>query len=261
MDGLELSRALRATEWGRNVYIFMLTGMASQEDLVHAYEAGVDEYVTKPINILAMQARLRAAARFVQLQLEWEDNRAQLKQFASELAIANRRLEQVALTDALTGLCNRRAAMELLGQAWSAATRNDTPLSVMIIDIDHFKRINDRYGHATGDQALREVAAALRGAARREDGLCRIGGEEFLVICQHADTQAALNSAERLRHTIEELVIQAADAPIRASVSIGVARKEAGAKDPDALVGAADKALYAAKEQGRNRVCLFDGGV
>jgi diguanylate cyclase (GGDEF)-like protein len=260
MDGLELCKALRAAEWAKDIYLLMLTSVESEDELIKAYEAGIDEYVTKPINVRALQARLRAAWRYVKLHSEWERDRAQLKQFAAELAIANRKLEHAAHTDPLTGLFNRRAAMTLLAQAWSAATRSKVSLVVMAIDIDHFKSINDQHGHAAGDTALKEVAKTLRANLRNEDSLYRIGGEEFLVVCQNTDMKASLHSAERLRKAVQALEIEVGQTLIKTAICIGVAQKEAAMKDVDALVNMADKALYAAKHAGRNRTCLFTQG-
>jgi len=260
MDGLELCKALRAAEWAKDIYLLMLTSVESEEELIKAYEAGIDEYVNKPVNVRALQARLRAAWRYVKLHSEWERDRAQLKQFAAELAIANRKLEHAAHTDPLTGLFNRRAAMTLLAQAWSAATRSNASLVVMAIDIDHFKSINDQYGHAAGDTALKEVAKTLRENLRNEDSLYRVGGEEFLVVCQNTDMKAALHSAERLRKAVQALQIEVCKTLIRTAVCIGVAQKEPAMKEVDALVNTADKALYAAKGAGRNRTCLITQG-
>ncbi len=260
MDGLELCEALRATEWGRDLYLIMLTSVEAEDELVKAYTTGIDDYVTKPVNVRALQARLRAAWRYVKLQEQWEKDRAQLKEFAAELAIANRKLQHAALTDPLTGLSNRRAAMDLLAQAWSAATRGNHTLAVMVIDIDHFKGINDRYGHAVGDQVLRDVAMTLRANARREEHVCRVGGEEFLAICQDGDIEAAVHAAERLRLAVQALKISGAHGTVRTSVSIGIAAKEPETINTDALVSAADKALYTAKRNGRNCTCLMTRG-
>ena len=123
MSGLELSRALRATEWGQTIYLIMLTSVESEDEISEAFEAGVDDFLTKPVNIRTLRARLRAAWHYVQLLEAWERDRAQLKQFAAELAISNRRLEHAAMTDLLTSLPNRRAGMTSLAKAWSAASR------------------------------------------------------------------------------------------------------------------------------------------
>ncbi len=258
MSGLELTRSLRATEWGQNLYIIMLTSIEDEEEIITAFDAGVDDYVTKPINIRAFRARLRAAWHYRKLQESWERDREQLKRFAAELAVTNRKLKHYALTDVLTELPNRRAGMESLSEAWSIASRTDQLMAVMLIDIDHFKRINDNYGHAIGDKVLQEVASSIRNIARKGDTFCRMGGEEFLVVCHNGNTDAksAVLFAERLRQHVKEQKINIDDIQIQTSISIGVALKEAGMKSEDHLVNAADKALYAAKNAGRNKVFL-----
>ena len=255
LDGYELSQALRATEDGSRMHL-LLTGQGNDENqLTLAYEAGADGYVPLSVSARSLHTRLLAAQRMIQLQTAWEKDRTQLRQIAAELAVANRRLGTAALTDQLTGLSNRRSAMDQLEQAWSAASRSGMPLAVMVIDIDHFKQINDTYGHAAGDTVLREAAATLRTSARREDSVCRIGGEEFLVICPNTDLKAAMVSAERMRVNLSESRISLGQTTRSLTVSIGVAAREPGMMDADALVSSADKALYAAKEAGRNQAC------
>lgn len=257
MDGLELCRALRATEWGQTMYVIMLTGVDDEEEILKAFEVGVDDYVTKPVNVRALRARLRAAWHYVKLLESWELDRAKLKQFAAELAISNRRLEHAALTDLLTDLPNRRSGMYALAQAWQGSVRSGQPLAVMVIDIDLFKKINDKHGHAVGDVVLREVGKAIQESARKDDSICRLGGEEFLVICRNTDMGSALLAAERLRKLVGTLRIMVGDMDIQTTVSIGVACKEAEMHDADILVGAADNALYGAKNSGRNRTCVM----
>lgn len=260
MDGLDLARALRATEWGQTIYLIMLTGLETEDEVSEAFEAGVDDFLVKPVNVRTLRARLRAARHYVQLLDAWERDRAQLKQFAAELAISNRRLAHAAMTDLLTNLPNRRSGMNALAKAWAAASRFEQPLSVMMLDIDHFKRVNDSHGHAVGDTVLRDVAQAIQQSARKDDSVCRMGGEEFLVICSNTDLKAAIQAAERLRRMVERLRIQAGDAEIQTSVSIGVATREVGMTETDALVNAADRALYRAKQAGRNRSCVVVQG-
>ncbi|MDX9885948.1 diguanylate cyclase [Thauera sp.] len=260
LSGLELTRALRATEWGQTIYLIMLTSLDTEEEVSEAFEAGVDDFLAKPVNLRTLRARLRAAWHYVQLLEAWERDRAQLKQFAAELAISNRRLEHAAMTDLLTGLPNRRAGMAALTKAWAASQRFEQPLSVLVLDIDHFKRVNDTHGHAVGDKVLTEVAQEIHRAARKNDSVCRMGGEEFLMICQNTDLKAALFAADRLRRTIEAMTIEAGGVKIRSSVSIGVASREARMADSDAMINAADRALYRAKESGRNRSCIIVQG-
>ena len=260
MDGLEFCRALRATEWGQSMYVIMLTSVDEEKALIEAFEAGVDDYVTKPVNIPALRARTRAALRYVKLLEAWERDRAQLKQFAAELAISNRKLEHAALTDLLTGMPNRRAGLDALSQEWSGANRSGLPLSVIMIDIDHFKSINDSYGHAVGDVVLKEAAKAIQNMARRNDSVCRLGGEEFLVICHNTDLKSAYHAAERLRKRVGATHIGIGDSDIQIAISVGVACREFDTADVAAMVNAADKALYAAKHEGRNQTCLVSHG-
>lgn len=260
MDGLEFCRAVRATEWGQSIYLIMLTNQEAEDEIIEAFDAGVDDYVTKPLNGRALRARMRAALHYVKLLGSWERDREQLKQFAAELAISNRKLERYALTDLLTGLPNRRAGMNALAQAWSSANRSGQPVAVMMIDIDQFKSVNDAHGHATGDKVLIVVAEAIRDAARKDDSVCRLGGEEFLVICHHGDLNSTLLAAERLRQKIRSLRIKVGNAEIRTSISIGVACKEPPMPEAEALVKAADMALYAAKHGGRDRIFLIAAG-
>ncbi|MDT8398466.1 MAG: diguanylate cyclase [Pseudomonadales bacterium] len=258
LDGSELCEALRETEEGRRMHILLMTDEHSEEQLSRAYEAGADGFAPSTISAKGLRAQLFAAQRLVRLQNAWEKDRTQLRQIAAELAVANRRLANAALTDPLTGLPNRRSALEQLEQAWSATTRSELPLSVMVVDIDDFKRINDTFGHAAGDIVLREAAETLRSSARRGDSACRIGGEEFLVICPDTDINAAMKSAERLRTTLEGRRMAIGQQEQHITVSIGVATRRACTSDIDALVSAADQALYAAKQEGRNRCCSAD---
>lgn len=260
MDGLEFCRAVRATQWGQSIYLIMLTGLETEDEIIGAFDAGVDDYVTKPLNVRALRARMRAALHYVKLLGAWERDRAQLKQFAAELAISNRKLEHYALTDLLTGLPNRRAGINALAQAWSAANRSGQLVAVMMIDVDRFKNVNDTHGHAVGDKVLIEVAEAIRDASRKDDSICRLGGEEFLVICHHADPNSTLRAAERLRQRVKALRISVGAAVIQTSISIGVACKESVMADADALLKAADMALYAAKAGGRDRIRLIAAG-
>ena len=260
MDGIDFCRALRATDWGQSMYVIMLTGVETEEKIVEAFEAGVDDYISKPMNFRALSARMRAALHYVKLLEAWEQDRTQLKQFAAELAISNRRLEHAAMTDLLTGMPNRRAGMEALDKTWGASLRTGQPVAALMIDVDHFKSVNDQYGHAVGDLVLQEVAKGIQAAARKDDSVSRIGGEEFLLVCHNADARTALLAAERLRKMVKALKINIAGLEVHVSVSIGVANREKGMLDTDDMVLAADKALYAAKKAGRDRVCLFAQG-
>ncbi len=250
MDGLTLCRHLRANDAWRNIYMVILTAQENPDRLIEAFEAGVDDYLVKPISPKIFFARLRAAQRVIQMQAELADDREQLQRLANELTAANQRLQQLALTDVLTGLPNRRAAMQRLEQEWSSTRRNHRPLVCMIVDIDHFKSINDKFGHPVGDLALKNTAQMLRQAARAQDLVCRFGGEEFLVICPDTDIAAAYQGAERLRQQVALMTVTGVTA---LTISIGVAEAGGDMATPDELLSRADKCLYAAKQAGRNR--------
>jgi diguanylate cyclase (GGDEF)-like protein len=170
--------------------------------------------------------------------------------------VANRRLQQAALTDSLTGLPNRRYAMERLEQEWGATSRTQRPLSCMVVDVDQFKQLNDSYGHDSGDVVLRQVAAVLRKEARAEDVICRLGGEEFLVICPDTPIASALHLAERLRAGVSGCKATNGAINHSVTVSIGVAQREPAMTRMDELIKAADTALYDAKRAGRNQVAV-----
>lgn len=259
MDGLELVRALRATKMGRGIYVLLLTQVEDDQRLVEAFEAGADDFVVKPVSPRVLGARLRAGQRVVRLQQELERDREEIRHFAAELAITNRRLQEAALTDALTGFPNRRYAIERIQQEWIASTRNRRPLSCMLIDLDGFKQINDSHGHDVGDMVLRQAADALRVALRGQDVICRTGGDEFIVICPDTELDAAMTCGERLREAVEALVVETGGPRLKLTISVGVAVRDASMEDVDALIKRADQGAYKAKQRGRNLVASMQG--
>ena len=254
MNGLELTRALRQTKIGRSIYILIMTGLEDDDRLIEAFENGVDDFMNKPINPRVLAARLRAGQRVIRLQQELDRDREEIRRFAAELAVSNRRLQEVALTDSLTGFPNRRYAIERIQQEWSVSSRTRRPLSGMVIDVDQFKTYNDSHGHDVGDAVLRQVAASIKGALRAQDIVARTGGDEFLVICPDSGLDAALACAERVRFAVESAPLTAGGQTHHMSVSIGVATRDTVMTDPDALIKRADQALYLAKNKGRNRI-------
>jgi diguanylate cyclase (GGDEF)-like protein len=253
MDGITLCRKLRESSKRCDVYVIILTIQESVDRLVEAFEAGADDYLVKPVAQKVFFARLRAAQRVVQLQEELAFDREQLLRFSKDLAASNERLQRLALTDALTELPNRRFAMERLEQEWALSKRGDRTLSCMMVDIDYFKPINDKFGHPAGDEALKLVASTLRQSARTQDVVCRYGGEEFVVICPDTGIDAAYQCAERLRLNVAALKFKNQEAGIRLTISIGVAEKKEGVASIEKLLNRADECLYAAKQGGRNR--------
>lgn len=254
ISGIELTRALRQTKIGRGVYILIMTSLEADERLIEAFENGVDDFMSKPINPRVLAARLRAGQRVIRLQQELDRDREEIRRFAAELAVSNRRLQEVALTDALTGFPNRRYALERVQQEWQVSSRNRRPLSTMVIDVDMFKMYNDTHGHDIGDAVLKQVAGAVKGALRAQDVVARTGGDEFLVICPDTGLDAALACAERVRFAVESAPLLVDGRLLEASVSIGVATRDNVMKEPDSLIKRADQALYLAKSKGRNCV-------
>jgi diguanylate cyclase (GGDEF)-like protein len=262
MGGIDLCRTIRGEKTIPFVYILLLAAQAMDEGgVIEAFEAGADEVSQHPIGRDELLARLRPAGRLVMLQKELTRRQLDMHRYNAEIAHANRKLEEsnwklrhAATTDELTGLANRRAAFARLNEHWVSADRYKHGLACVAIDIDHFKAINDTYGHAAGDRVLREAAGVLASVTRRGETLCRIGGEEFLVLCPHAAAAEAAIGAERMRAGVENAPIKVGDREVRVTISLGVAERKADMTHPDDLLRAADDALYAAKAAGRNRV-------
>lgn len=252
-DGIEAIRTLATYERLSTLPVIMVTAMQDSETLRGAFEVGATDYITKPINEIELLARVGAA-----LRLKREIDRREKIQ--KELEAANDRLKQISLTDGLTGLANRRHFDQVLQQEWGRAVRNRTPLSLILADVDHFKRFNDTYGHQEGDSCLTVVAAALGECANRSSDLAaRYGGEEFALILPDTDIAGARAVGECLLANVTARAIPhgaSAVGPI-VSVSAGVASLIPSADlSARALIAAADQALYQAKEAGRGRIML-----
>lgn len=257
MSGIELASALRQTRVGRSIYIVILTSLEEEDRLIEAFEHGVDDFINKPLKPRVLAARIRAGQRVVSLQEEIEADREEIRRFAAELATTNRRLQEVALTDALTGFPNRRYAMERIAQEWASAIRSGQDLACMMVDVDEFKKINDVYGHDIGDQALRLTAQALKQGLRAHDVVCRTGGDEFLIICPNTTLDQALACAERVRRAVDGLEINLPNAVVDLTISLGVSVRDEAMADFEALIRRADQALLQSKQRGRNRVSQF----
>ncbi len=249
MNGIEFCKVLRCNELWRNVHVFVMLTQENLDRVESIFEAGASDYLTKPVNSIVLGARLRVTQCMVQLQDELKVEHEQLRNVAAQLAASNQRLQQMALTDVLTELPNRRHANDYLEQQWAVAERSGRPLSCMMVDVDFFKKVNDTYGHKVGDDVLKQVAQILRSSARKQDLVCRFGGEEFLVICPDAPADQIYQYAERLRQNVAM-----GDTHLGASVtiSIGVASKSPALLNAEMLLQLADKRLYKAKELGRN---------
>ncbi|GAA3978382.1 diguanylate cyclase [Allohahella marinimesophila] len=200
----------------------------------------------------------------VELELHVRERTQALEHTMAELADANRELKLLSTTDELTGLSNRRSINATLQREWGRSERQGMALSVLLLDLDHFKAVNDQYGHPFGDQALREVAKLLTSVVQRPTDLVgRWGGEEFIILLADTTAQSAVAVAERIRELVAKTVISHEAVSINLSMSIGVAATlpanvQTGYRTPDLLVDAADRALYLAKQNGRNRVELMN---
>jgi diguanylate cyclase (GGDEF)-like protein len=256
MDGMDLCRAIRSNEDLGFVYTIMVTGHADEERLVEAFDAGVDDFLPKPFTAKEILARLRAGQRIIELEAALAQRTSQVQLQNARLEIANERLLQLATTDELTGLHNRRAAMERLRELWDLARRYDLAISCILLDIDHFKHVNDVAGHDGGDRVLCQITRVLRQTTRTCDLVCRMGGEEFLILCPNTTLEKATLLGERLRRAVETSGFTNASAFHRVTVSIGVAERSPIMVSAEAMLKAADNALYSAKRAGRNRLCV-----
>jgi two-component system cell cycle response regulator len=241
MDGVVLAHELRSSRNLLARYVIMLTGEDDQEAKVEGLELGADDYITKPFQYAELLARIRAGKRIVDLQ--------------KELFEANKRLELLSITDGLTRLYNHRYFQDELARAFEESSRYERPLSLAIIDIDFFKKVNDTYGHAVGDEVLKCVSHLFRDSVRATDLVARYGGEEFAVMMPETELDDAITFAEKIRSMVESTTADTQAGPLKVTVSIGVsAVPRTKARSAKELVIHADKALYRAKKAGRNRV-------
>ncbi len=253
MDGVEVARRVKSNPKLPFIPIIMQTALDSTEDKVEGLEAGADDYITKPIEFPELKARLRSMLRIKRLQEELEERER-------ELLEANERLRHVSQTDGLTGLDNRRHLEEQLEQMFAHAKRLHEPFSCVMVDLDRFKSVNDTYGHQAGDAVLKQLARLLKNEARDQvDRVGRYGGEEFMLLLPGTVLDAAVTFAERVRKEIETRTFTFDGGTLKRTASFGVAGwPHPRVPNCDALVRAADDALYVAKETGRNRVIRFD---
>jgi diguanylate cyclase (GGDEF)-like protein len=237
MDGFKVCRMLKENESTRDVPILFLTVEANVVHLARALDCGATDYIRKPVNEIELQARVRVALRDQQLV---------------------RTLKEQARIDALTSLSNRAALDDALAAAASAHKRMGTPASLLMIDVDRFKGINDTYGHGVGDEVLRAIGQAVARTCRPYDSPCRFGGDEFAVVFGQVEGEDAHSATNRLLVGLREIEVRAGDAPVDFTVSAGLVTSfdSDGLFEPDELLKAADVALYAAKANGRDRLVV-----
>jgi len=240
LTGLEVCRRIRQRSREPYIYILLLTSKSQKEDLIEGMEAGADDYITKPFDQHELQVRLRAGKRLADLQ--------------AELLSAREALREQATRDSLTHIWNRSSILEMLSRELARAERERTPVGVVIVDLDHFKNVNDSHGHLAGDAVLCEAARRMQGAIRHYDSIGRYGGEEFLILLPGCDEQSSFTQAERLRRQIENAEMSLNETCLRLTASFGVTCAMPGDPwTPEGLIRKADEALYLAKKLGRNR--------
>jgi diguanylate cyclase (GGDEF)-like protein len=244
MDGVEICRKVRKLAREPYTFILLLTSKGEQEDIIEGMEAGADDYITKPFNQNELRVRLAAGKRIVKLNEEILDMRNDLK--------------RQAIYDELTGVYNRHYMVEILEKEFSRALRYQTELSCLLLDLDYFKEINDTFGHAFGDMVLREFSTCLKHEARKTDIPFRYGGEEFMLLLPNTDIGGALNVAEKIRSACETKKYDDGNNSTTVTISIGIASvKQNQLIDGKEFMAFADKALYRAKTEGRNRVEVY----
>ncbi len=245
MDGLEICRRMRENPRTNYTYIILLTSKDNPKDIIAGIQAGADDYMTKPVNFLELQARLQTGRRIIEL----EDSLLEIQ----------KRLTELATRDGLTSLWNRAAILKFLEEELEHGARDGYASSIIMIDVDRFKKINDLHGHQAGDVVLRAVADSVQKSVRPYDKVGRYGGDELLVVLPNCSLYQVSKIAERIRAAAAGRKVRPAGRSIGVSLSLGCTSSECFPKpDVDGLILASDKALYEAKRDGRNRVSLSD---
>jgi two-component system chemotaxis family response regulator WspR len=260
VDGFTLVRFFRADPQTSAIPIIVLSSKEDPRDKSRAFEIGASDYLVKIPDRVELVARVRAHSRSFLAQRERDEAYRALEVLKGELEIKNQELARISMQDGLTGLANRRRFDEVLDRECRRAIREETHLSLLMIDVDFFKKYNDSYGHQAGDECLRQVAAAVGATARRPGDLAaRYGGEEFSVILPNTPEEGASNVADKIREGIAALNLphMASTVASRVTLSLGIATTRAGGNagenaSPKVLVERADAALYAAKRAGRD---------
>ena len=250
-DGMQVMRAIKRDRVMSTVPVVVMTVKRDVKSKVECLKSGADDYIVKPFHFDELDAVLRSSLKKRYLYTSLERANRQLRD-------ANERLVKLTVTDERTNLLNDRYLKRRLGEEFKRAQRYGTPLSVAMLDLDHFKEVNDKYGHDCGDQVLREFGNLLTASARTTDIVGRFGGEEFLMVLPNTDGIRAAIVAERVRKAAEEHVYKYKESLVRVTTSAGVASVPANAQvhDENELLKAADQALYRAKQASRNRVIL-----
>ncbi len=240
MEGPQICARIRERKNRPYIYVLLLTARTEKRDLLRGLELGADDYLTKPFDSEELRARMLVGERILTLQ--------------DDLIAAREELRFRATHDVLTGVANRAAVMDALRGELSRQVREQRSFGVLMVDIDHFKNVNDTFGHLCGDEVLRSVTRRMKECVRPYDTLGRYGGEEFLIVASDVDSVSVMTLAERIRSLIESKPVVTQAGQVRVTVSVGAAVSSSTRNaDPQMLLRLADQALYRAKDKGRNR--------
>lgn len=240
LDGTEICRRMRFRRNVQSTYLLLVSARSTKQDMIAGLRSGADDYLVKPVDLAEMEARLLVGMRSVELR--------------NDLEASRERLLKEATHDVLTEILNRRGIVEALKREFARSSRSGSPVSVALIDVDHFKRVNDTWGHQAGDMVLSTLAERFSSGLRKYDMVGRFGGEEFLLLLPGSDGREATQTAERIRKIVRQTRFDSGVGDLRVTISAGVASKSASDSDPTDLLRRADNALYLAKESGRDRV-------
>jgi len=242
MDGITLCKKIRENIKEPYIYMIILTMRNKKNDLIESMEAGADDFISKPFDADVLKVRLRAGIRILDLH--------------NALISAREELRIQATYDQLTALFNRRAIMDMFNREISRASRESSPIGVLMVDVDHFKKINDNYGHPAGDIVLKEAANRMKDSVRTYDSVGRFGGEEFLVILPKCGMNEVMIVAERLKKSISSQNFDLDNESIKVTISIGATNiiPDSIKIDQDFIIQLVDTALYKAKKNGRDRI-------
>ncbi|MCP4349229.1 MAG: diguanylate cyclase [Desulfobacterales bacterium] len=239
MEGIDICKLLHESDKTPFIYTILLTSRADKEDIVEALDNGAYDFLSKPVHSAELRSRIAVGVRLV----EADDK---LREYAAEM-------ERLATTDSLTGLYNRRYFFEKAGKELELAMQNKTQLSLILMDIDHFKKVNDTYGHFAGDEALKALTACCKETLYDYDLFSRFGGEEFAILLPGTDKDTAFKLAEQMRKVIGEISIDFTGQSFNVTVSIGVASMDNTGESLETILKRADDAMYQAKKNGRNQ--------
>jgi len=244
MSGFEVCKEIRKIKESTQLPVILLTAKGEKDDIIEGINAGANDYITKPFESEILIAKINALVK--------------LKELQDELEKKNKLLENLAITDGLTGVYNYRFFYQKLKEEFERAKRYETPLACIMMDLDFFKNINDKYGHMVGDTVLIELATKITENIRKNDVFARYGGEEFVLLLPHTSENGAYNEAERIRKAVENFHFSHVEEG-EVKISLGISNYPADyINTPDDLLKCADTALYKAKKSGRNRTVVFD---